>query len=339
MRLNRGINLGGYLSQCCHTKEHYDTFINKEDIELIASWGFDHVRIPIDYEVLECEDGTPIKEGYKRIHEVIAWCRESDLDVILDIHKAYGYDFNNAGDEEKNNLFSSKALQDRFVELWVRIIKEYSQYSNVAYELLNEVVEKENAAAWNDLINVTVSKIREYNESAPIIYGGIQWNSVKTLKLLDIPKDENIVFTFHFYEPLLFTHQKAGWVPTMDPNEEVKYPEAMAYYQESSKKLGFQGEVVTLAKSLHMGPEFIEEMIEEAVTAAKKAGVKLYCGEFGVIDEAPVWDSYKWFSDVDDVFRRYDIGCSVWTYKDMNFGFTGEHYDPIRNALLRLWTR
>ena len=37
-----GVNLGGWLSQCVHTKEHYDSFINEMDIRKIKSWGMDH---------------------------------------------------------------------------------------------------------------------------------------------------------------------------------------------------------------------------------------------------------------------------------------------------------
>ena len=52
----KGVNLGGWLSQADEkTKEHYDTFIGKEDIKRIASWGCDHVRLPIDYIVIEGE--------------------------------------------------------------------------------------------------------------------------------------------------------------------------------------------------------------------------------------------------------------------------------------------
>ena len=339
MELQRGINLGGYLSQCCHKEEHYDSFIMKEDIEQIAQWGFDHVRIPVDYEVLEEEDGTVKEAGYERVDRVLKWCKEYRINAILDLHKAYGYDFNDAGDNTKNNLFHSEELQLRFVKLWVRIVTRFCKYENLAFELLNEVVEKENADAWNLLIKRTVTEIRKLSKTAPIIYGGIQWNSVKTLKLLDVPKDENIIFTFHFYEPLLFTHQKAPWVVKMDPNQTVSYPESMDYYKQKSQVLGFQGEVVTLAQSGTMGEEFITEMIEEAIDAAAKAGVSLYCGEFGVIDRAPVEDTLRWFTDVDRVFRKYHIGCAVWSYKEMDFGLTQEHYSSIKDELLKLWCK
>lgn len=339
MLLNRGINLGGYLSQCCHEENHYDTFIQKEDIKQIAEWGCDHVRLPIDYNVLESDEGIVKENGFQRVRQVIDWCKEYQLNIILDLHKAYGYDFNDAGDEEKNNLFSSQVLQKRFVDLWIEIMKHFGKDDNVAFELLNEVVEKENASAWNKLISATIAEIRKINATAPIIYGGIQWNSVKTLKLLDIPNDENIIFTFHFYEPLLFTHQKAYWVATMDPNQTIYYPESMEYYQEKSKVLGFQGEVVRLAQSKEMGEAFIEEMIQEAIDAAGKAGVSLYCGEFGVIDQAPIEDTLRWYQDVVNVFSRHHIGGAIWSYRKMDFGIIEEHYAPIKEELLELWCK
>ena len=107
----------------------------------------------------------------------------------------------------------------------------------------------------------------------------------------------------------------------------------MDYYRTKSLPIGYQGEVVCKAQSQTMGTEFITEMVMEAVTAAKNAGVTLYCGEFGVIDQAPVEDTLRWFTDVDTVFRQFGIGCAVWTYKEMDFGLIGEHYAPIREQI------
>lgn len=340
--LKRGINLGGFLSQCEHCEDHYNTFILEEDIKQIARWGFDHVRLPIDYEIFEDEDGNKKDAGYERVTNIIKWCQRAGINIILDLHKAPGYDFNNAGSGneagELNNLFHNEALQERFVNLWKDIAVCFGGYDHVALELLNEVVEEENAELWNKLIKRTVNQIRTITD-APIIYGGIQWNSAKTVKLLEKPEHKNIIFTFHFYEPLLFTHQKAHWVAAMDPNEDIFYPESMEYYCENSVKLGFQGEVVRKAKAKTMGPEFITEMIQEAVDAANKAGVPIYCGEFGVIDQAPIKDTLRWFTDVEMVFRKFDIGCSVWSYRKMDFGLTGEHYAPIQQDLIHLWTQ
>ena len=54
----RGVNLGGWLSQCDHTEKRYSEFVTEKDIENIKSWGVDHVRVPVDYELVEEADGT-----------------------------------------------------------------------------------------------------------------------------------------------------------------------------------------------------------------------------------------------------------------------------------------
>ena len=334
MVLKKGINLGGFLSQCVHTEEHYDSFIVKEDIERIKSFGFDHVRLPIDSEVIEYSNGNVIEEGYERIDEIINWTRDCGLDIILDLHKVEGYDFNDADNDEKNNLFVSERLQERYLNIWNEVSKRFCKYDNVAFELLNEVVEDKNADAWNVLIKKAVSTIRNNTKDSYIIYGGILWNSASTLKLLESPADDKIIFTFHFYEPLLFTHQKAYWVKTMDPSWEISYPGEKEEYIEKSAILGNQGLAVSGSKYSEFGIEFIEDQISEAIKVGKEKNVRLYCGEFGVIDQAPIEDTLKWFDDVFTVFEKYDIGFSIWTYKEKDFGLVDAHYDPIRERLV-----
>lgn len=339
MDLNRGINLGGFLSQCVHEESHYDSFIHEEDLAVIASWGLDHVRLPIDYEVLEDEEGNVKQHGYERVMNVVNWAKKNGLNIVLDIHKVCGYSFTTTGEEGKNNLFNSAELQDRFIKLWSTISKYFKDCDNVAYELLNEVVEMENADKWNSLVKRTVAAIREFSPVTTIIYGGIMWNSVSAIKYLEKPADENTIITFHFYEPLVFTHQKAHWVAEIDHDKTINYPVTMDYYVEESKRIGYQASAILASKAKTMGPEFITEMIQDGIDAAKKLGVKLYCGEFGVIDQAPIEDSFRWYRDVEEVFEKFDIGCCAWTYKKMDFGITDEHYAQYRDEILKLWAR
>lgn len=336
--LERGINLGGFLSQCTHEEKHYDSFIVEEDIRKIKEMGFDHIRLPIDYEVFETEDGVRKDEGFVRVHDVISWCEGQGLSVILDLHKAYGYDFNDAGDTEKNRLFTDEKVQGRFLNLWDAIAKEYSVYESVAFELLNEVVEDENADAWNALIKKAVSAIRNHSKDAWIIYGGIRWNSADTIKYLEKPSDDRILFTFHFYEPLVFTHQWAHWMPVMKEIETVHYPDSYEKYREKSRILGTQGQTVVNRQYDEMDISFLREMVKVAVDAAKEKGAPLYVGEFGVIDQAPEEDTLRWFKDVMTIFSEENIGCAVWTYKNMDFGINQEHYAGIKEELLKLLT-
>ena len=48
----KGVNLGGWLSQCDYSRERLEGFITEDDIIRIAMWGADHVRIPFDYNII-----------------------------------------------------------------------------------------------------------------------------------------------------------------------------------------------------------------------------------------------------------------------------------------------
>ncbi|MGN0649142.1 MAG: glycoside hydrolase family 5 protein [Oscillospiraceae bacterium] len=325
----RGVNLGGWLSQCVHTSEHYSSFITEEDIKAVSLMGADHVRLPIDYEAVETADGQPLAEGLAHIDNCIEWCKQYGLNVILDVHKTAGFLFDDA---EHSTLFDSEELMQRYLMLWERLSLRYGKCANLAFELLNEIVEN-TPERWNALALRAIQTIRRNAPNTKIIIGGIQWNSVHTLRLLDKPYDENIVFNFHFYEPFLFTHQSAPWLPVI-PKGEMNYPATMERYRKLSEQINCFGS--GLKNTDEMGAEFMELLILEAVNAAENAGVPLYCGEYGVDDLAPIADTLEWFKDIHSVFEKYGIGRAVWTYKSMDFGITDEHYSSIFGELTKL---
>ena len=92
MLLKKGINLGGWLSQCEPSIEHYETFIKEEDFKIISDLGFDHVRVPVDYNLVEEENGT-YTNGFKYIDRAISWSKKYNLNMILDLHETYGFVF------------------------------------------------------------------------------------------------------------------------------------------------------------------------------------------------------------------------------------------------------
>ena len=111
-----GVNLGGWYSQCNHTEERYDTFIKEEDFATIKSWGLDHIRLPIDYELVETADGQKIEKGYERIRTAAKWCADNNLNMILDLHKTCGYSFD-LGYKE-SGFFDDEKLQESIYKLW-----------------------------------------------------------------------------------------------------------------------------------------------------------------------------------------------------------------------------
>ena len=210
-----GINLGGWLSQCDNTKETYDHFITRDDIREIAEWGLDHVRIPVDYELLETADGEYKEEGFLYIDRAVEWCADAGLNIILDLHKTFGFSFDFLVKEE--GFFENESYQERFCRLWEQLASRYgNKPDNIAFELLNEVTDKEYCETWNSIAEKCVARIRKIAPEVRILIGGYYNNCIDAIKDLDMPYDDNIVYNFHFYEPIVFTHQGGRWVKGMD---------------------------------------------------------------------------------------------------------------------------
>ena len=329
-----GINLGGWLSQCRHmTQEHLDTFITREDIRRIAEMGFDHVRLPVDYNAIEEEDGTPKENGWKYVENCLSWCRESGLKVVLDLHKAWGYSFDPSQTEEQRELFfHSDAMQDRFIALWTRMARAIGSRSDVAFDLLNEVVPVSVAEIWNDIADRAIAAIRPYAPENWILVGGVRYNNVASVPMLRPPRDRRIVYNFHSYDPMIFTHQNAGWVPNL-VGLRLDYPDDLAHYVTVGQER--RSTVPAADKISALGPEMFEALYEKAIQHAEENDVPLYCGEYGVIDQADPQSAIRWLRDISTVFERHGIGRALWCYKRMDFGLTDVHYDGTREQVLK----
>lgn len=324
----KGINLGGWLSQCVsYDEEHFNTFITKKDIEQIASWGLDHIRLPVDFDVLE--------NHHHLIENCISWCKEYGLKIILDLHKTKGFMFDIKAVPDPDKFFTDKSLQDDFVEIWRDLIIRYGKYKDmIAFELLNEVVKADFAKKWNEIAERTIKMIREYEKDAYILVGGVWHNSINAVPMLDAPYDEYIVYNFHCYEPLCFTHQHATWVDNID--FDLNYPAPIELYREKSFALNQnQAGAVFSEKLKEIGPEFFDIMFKSAIEYAEKNNAPLYCGEYGVIDQAPVKDTVNWLKDINSIFTKYGIGRALWNYKQKDFGIIDEHYSSVKDEMIK----
>ena len=332
-----GINLGGWLSQCDHTKQRYDTFIVEDDIARIKSWGLDHIRVPVDYNLIEDENGAYLEEGFAYLDKVIDWAGKYGLNMILDVHKTYGFSFDSG--ENETGFFENEDYQERFYRLWEEFSRRYgSLYERLSFELLNEVTAKEYCETWNRISKECIRRIRVIAPEIRILVGGYYNNSIVALKDLDMPYDENIIYNFHCYEPLIFTHQGGYWVAGMNTSFrmpfESTYGEYGQYMKENLEQ--FSEDMKDYDQDAPMGVEYFEKMVAEAVRVAEERNVALYCGEYGVINLATAEDTLKWYKMICGCFDRYGIARAAWSYKEMDFGLIDEHMDPVRDEVIKV---
>ena len=301
----RGIDLGGWLSQCDYSEDRLDHFITEPDFAKIASWGLDHVRIPVDYNILENEDGTGyLESGFSRI------------DRAVGLAKKYGMtaDFSFDEGEKESGFFESGKYQERFYRLWEELAKRFgNDADHVAFELLNEVTEQRFVGAWNRISGECIRRIRAYAPDTLILLGSYWNNSAEAVKDLEKPYDDRVIYNFHCYDPLAFTHQGAYCIydDSFDQSARPRFDE------------------------MDITEESFEKLFAPALQKAEENGTELYCGEYGVIDIAAPEDALKWFRVIHSVFEKHGISRAAWSYKEMDFGIADARMDGVREELLR----
>lgn len=181
------------------------TFVTEADIDSIASWGFNNIRLPMHYELL-----TPRNEpyvyseyGFEIIDSLVKWCKKNDIYLILDLHAAPGgqsaepiSDY----DSRYPSLWESEENKARTIDLWREIASRYVNEETIAgYDLLNE-------PAWNlgamnfDLrvLYMDITNAIRAVDTNHIVYIEGNWFAT-TFDGLTPTWDDNMVYSFHKY--------------------------------------------------------------------------------------------------------------------------------------------
>jgi len=191
--------------------EHFDSYITRSDIDYIASLGMDHIRLGFDQIVIEEKPGVYRERIWKLFDDFIGWCEDAGVNIVLNMHKAIG---NYCDISEPVSLLDSPGLQERFLAVWVAFEQRYHDKPEIAFELLNEVRDVD-SALWNGLAGRTIAALRALNPTRKIIIGSTCGNTCANLKDLTLYDDDNIIYTWHFYSPFEFTHQRGVFQPAL----------------------------------------------------------------------------------------------------------------------------
>ncbi|MDB5257365.1 MAG: carbohydrate-binding protein, partial [Chitinophagaceae bacterium] len=186
-------------------KDYLANFITKADIDSLAKWGFNAVRLPMHYNLFTPlgQPDTYIESGFAIVDNVVSWCKANNMYVILDLHAAPGGQ--SSGDISdyiagQPSLWESADNRAQTVKLWRKFAERYVNEPAVGgYDLINETnwtLANNNQLLMQLMKDITASIRQVDNNHLVFIEGNSYANDYNGLT----PKwDNNMAYSFHKY--------------------------------------------------------------------------------------------------------------------------------------------
>lgn len=314
--LGRGVNLGNALE--APNEGEWGMVIEPEFFPLIRDAGFDTIRVPIRWSAHAAETApyTVDTAFFERVDWVIDQGLANDLNVVINMHH-YDPLFEDPEDH-----------YDRFIAIWTQIATRYADRPDALYfELLNEPHGNLDAKRWNGLMARTIEAVRAIDDGHTLVLDGADWGGINGLNGLVFPEGaSNFIATFHFYDPMLFTHQAAEWVGPEYGTLGVTWPGppdvAVTPLPEAREvewvRLWFMRYNQTPGSSNPASVDAIGQAFDRALAWSEARGVPLWLGEFGAYQTADMASRARWTATVR---AEAEARGFPWAYWEFGAGF------------------
>jgi aryl-phospho-beta-D-glucosidase BglC (GH1 family) len=293
----------------------------EQDFRDLRGMGMNAIRFHLSYRFFE-DDDEPFHyqpDAFAWLDQNFAWARAHGIYLVLNMHVPPG-GFQSTGGGAA--LWNDPRNQDRLVALWKEIARRYKDEPALAgYGLLNEPVVAGEPDAWERLARRTTAAIREVDPLHALFverllgvmpagggtpdYSGNRNGSMNLFRI----DDENVVYEFHFYDPLAFTHQGAQWMPSFTAVA-TSYPGPFKDWDGSTQ---------------HGDRAYLERELARYFEFGRKENVPLFLGEFGVIRQgfAEGRNGAGWAADVIDLALAEGVSLTYHTFHEGDFGLYG----------------
>jgi aryl-phospho-beta-D-glucosidase BglC (GH1 family) len=268
-----------------------DAFFGESDVKLMASLGFNSVRIPFNYRHFESDDRPfELKDsGFKLLDRAIADCAKHGLYVILDYHALPGHQNGDWHSDNRTHIaqfWTHRHFQDRVVHLWEALADRYKDAEWLAgYNIMNEPADPTGEVV-KPFYDRAVAAIRAIDPRHIIFLDGNRYSR-----------------DFHMFE-----------------NDDVY--ENVVYSAHDYKTPGYfdGGPYPGVTKGEYVDRAVIEREFLERSEFMRATGTPIWIGEFGpVFTGDPRRDEmrYALLQDQLDIYREHGAGWSIWGYKDL----------------------
>ncbi len=322
LSLQRGVNLTGWFQFGEFQEARFS------EIQLLRDSGIDFIRLPIQPTLLYDQKSTT----WALLKRVLLEARRVKMRVIVDFHSAL------------NTQREILTGDQRFLELLGSMGTFLLPFLDVALlEPMNEPISPtadtcDPAFDWDSWQKKFYQAARATNKDITLVLTGACWGGIDGLLKSQPIADKNIMYSVHYYDPMMFSHQGASWTgaesrflknipyPPTPANVAAITPSVLNQMPTAALKNQMRDMLSAYGKS---GFEFatIANRLAIAQAWATKNNAKLLLGEFGaLIDEAPPQDRVRYVNDVRNAAERLGIAYAMWDFNP-NGGF-----GPYRNG-------
>lgn len=339
--LHRGINLAHWFSQAPASDEVYNNTFQESDLITIRNLGFDFVRLPVDPLRFRAPRGVGA-DALARLDAALDLLQKSGLTIIVDFHPPEPW---------VGKLATSPEQVGEYAELLNSLAAHLSARDPqlLLIELLNEPWASD-GAAWNQMQQKFWAAARAGAPRHTLVLTATKYSTTQALLDVAPVADPNIIYTFHFYEPVIFTHQGATWgrdwwkplrqVPWPPNPESIK--NAIAASATDALDPALRARVASEINKYgaeRSGRDSLAASIARAASFARRHNVQIYCGEFGVYRNfAPPAARFEWMRTVRELFEANGIPWAAWEYHS-GFGIVNRLREPDPRALAALGLR
>jgi endoglucanase len=197
--------------------------VGEKELGDLKAAGFDFVRMPVDPSPFLSQKSSALHDKmFEEVAASVDLITKSGLKVIVDMHALPAGGNRSIGTSEilkDGKLFEAHAaLIKRMAVMLMNHIPE-----SVALELFNEPTidcQDEGTNDWPQKLKTLHAAARSATSRLTLILSGACWGGSEGLAKLN-PKefaDDNLVWSFHSYDPFILTHQGATWTGDFMPH-------------------------------------------------------------------------------------------------------------------------
>jgi endoglucanase len=313
---SKGVNFSGWFETSGARAIQFSRFVEQDFIN-VKSMGADVIRLPV--RMHDMTGGAPeyVLDPLlmRYLDTAVGWAEKHQLYVIIDNHS-----FDPAAPTAEN-------IDGILLKVWAQIARRYKDRGKyVIYEILNEP-HGISDARWGEIQGLAIEAIRKIDATHAIIAGGADYNSIN--KLSSIPKysDPNLIYTFHFYDPHIFTHQGASWgEPPLASLAGVPFPadaKRMPQIPDDLKETWVEDALTNYKRDAAFSR--LAASLDKAVAFSRERNVPVFCGEFGVyMVQSPEKDRIIWYELITGMLEKRNIARASRDY----FGAFGIFSSP-----------